>query len=51
MIKLRTHSPEFKFLVTTEEIIGRKTIQEIAADDVVHRAGESVEVAAAGLCQ
>ena len=36
MSKRRTHSPEFKAKVAMEAIIGRKTLQEIAADHAVH---------------
>ena len=36
MSKRRTHSPEFKASVAMEEISGRKTIQEIAADHYIH---------------
>ena len=36
MSKRRTHSPEFKARVAMEEISGRKTIQEIAADHSIH---------------
>ena len=32
MSKRRTHSPAFKAKVAMEEITGRKTLQEIAAD-------------------
>jgi transposase-like protein len=34
--KRRTHSPEFKARVAMEAFSGRKTIQEIAADHVIH---------------
>ena len=36
MSKRRTPSPEFKARVAIEEISGRKTLQEIAADHAVH---------------
>jgi transposase-like protein len=36
MSKRRTHSPEFKARVAVEVISGRKTIQEIAADQAIH---------------
>jgi transposase-like protein len=36
MSKRRTHSPEFKARVAMEAISGRKTIQEIAADQAIH---------------
>ena len=36
MSKHRIHSPEFKARVAMEAISGRKTIQEIAADDAIH---------------
>ncbi len=34
--KRRTHSPGFKAKVAMEAIIGRKTIQENAADHAIH---------------
>ena len=36
MSKRRTHRPEFKARVAMEAISGRKTIQEIAADNAIH---------------
>lgn len=36
MSKRRTHNFEFKARVAMEAISGRKTIQEIAADHVIH---------------
>jgi transposase-like protein len=36
MSKRRTHSPEFKAKVAMEAISGRKTLQQIAADQGVH---------------
>ena len=36
MSKRRTHSPEFKVRVAMKVISGRKTIQDIAADNAVH---------------
>jgi len=34
--KRLSHSPEFKAKVAMEAISGRKTIQEIAADNAIH---------------
>ena len=36
MSKHRTHRPEFKSRVANETISGRKTIQEIVADHIIH---------------
>ena len=36
MSKRHTHSPEFKDRVAMEEIGGRKTLQQIAADHAIH---------------
>jgi transposase-like protein len=36
MSKRRTHSPEFMARVAIEAIVGRKTIQVIAADHAIH---------------
>ena len=36
MSKRRTHRPEFKSRVANETISGRKTIQEIVADHIIH---------------
>jgi len=36
MTKRHTHRPEFKARVAMEAMSGRKTIQEIAADQAIH---------------
>ena len=36
MSKRRTHRPEFKSRVANETISGRKTIQEIVTDHIIH---------------